>query len=121
MSEPGIFDEYLRPVTPKAKSATPRAVMLDVHLPDGSRSALPYSLLTNVVLEGGEVKAEFVPGTVVVEGIDLETVYKALTQHRLRYIALTDDGRAFGTSMARVGPSEDPVITGLRMILREDA
>lgn len=113
MTGHGTLDEYMSPAARRARpGAAGRAVMLDVHLPGGTRTALPYSLLLKVTMEPGKVVAHFVPGRLVVTGAGLEPLYKGLSQHRVRSVAVSVDGRGF--SPEGVGPPDaGPVITGL--------
>ncbi len=113
MAEHNGLDQYLRPSakkSPKSKD-TSRAVMLDVHLPDDEQVAYSYSLLSKVRMNRNRIIAEFVPGKVIVEGLCLEPLYRALIQHRVRTIRITSDGRSFASTMR---PTE-PVITGIHV------
>jgi len=114
MGEQNGLEQYLRPSAkkpPKSREAS-RAIMLDVHLPDDEQIAYSYSLLTKVRMSRKQVIAEFVPGKVIVEGVCLEPLYRALIQHRVRSVKITDDGRSFASSIR----STEPVITGIRVV-----
>ena len=112
MGDRGSFDDFLRPSQTKPKPAAKspaRAVMLDVHLEGGTRRAFPYSVLMTVTLDGGRLVAEFATGTVVIEGARLEPLYRGLSQHRVRSVAVTEDGRGFNPAPGSSN-SDQPII-----------
>lgn len=113
MGEQNGLEQYLRPSVKKSPKSqeTNRAIMLDVHLQDNEQIAYSYSLLTKVRMNRKRIIAEFVPGKVVIEGVCLEPLYRALIQHRARMVKVTDDGRSFASTTR---PTE-PVITGIHV------
>ncbi len=113
MAETNGLAQYLSPTvkkSPKSKEAS-RAIMLDVHLQSDEQVAYSYSLLSKVRMNRTRIIIEFVPGKVIVEGVCLEPLYRALIQHRVRSIKITHDGRSFTSTMR---PTE-PVITGIQV------
>ncbi len=111
MAETTGLEQYLRPAAKKSPRSkeTSRAVMLDVHLSNDEQVAFSYSLLSTVRMNRKQIIAEFVPGRVVIEGLCLEPLYRALIQNRVRSVKITHDARSFGGVMK---PTE-PVITGI--------
>lgn len=89
-------DPQRQPEKSEGVAASERFVpMLDFVRADGSRFAMPYSMM---------VKVEFVPSKaivvrystedVLIAGYRLEAVYKAISQHRLRQLRETDQKSA---------------------------
>lgn len=108
------LEQYLRPSVKKSPKSqeTNRSIMLDVHLQNNEQIAYSYSLLTKVRMNRKRIIAEFVPGKVIIEGVCLEPLYRALIQHRARMVKITDDGRSFAANGIR--PTE-PIITGIQV------
>lgn len=58
------------------------ASMLDLRLPGGKRTALPYSYLASVDFDpSGAVVCTYASAVVTIKGRDLEAIYTAITNH----------------------------------------
>ena len=58
------------------------ASMLDLRLPCGKRTALPYSYLASVDFDpSGSVVCTYASAVVTIKGRDLEAIYTAITNH----------------------------------------
>jgi len=58
--------------------------MLDLILSDGNHVALPYTTLLKIEFNpSSEIRMRFPMDDVVIKGTRLESLYKALTQHRV--------------------------------------
>lgn len=112
-----VLDRYIKdrpkaaepdqPIKHSCFTEMPIAVaMLDLHLADGSRLALPYHYLEAIdfiLSPASEIKLTFPTKSVQIKGHNLHSLYMALTGHRV--------GRVEATANDQFGEAKGPVVT----------
>jgi len=87
-------------------------LMLDLVLADRTRVAFSYATLSRVLMEPERgIVLSFAADEVLVEGTGLESLYKAIIQHRASRIEITSNGRNLGVPI-----EGESVITKISMI-----
>ena len=88
-----------------------REVMLDVRL-EGESFALPYAHLNHIKLDGERALIlSFSSHLVKIEGDRLRSLYDALTDQAVRFVAAASGGPAGGPE-----PSSDPRISSIDLV-----
>lgn len=111
MSGDEILNRYLRPHAGEngargpLRPAEAHVAMVDLHLGDGRRVALPYATLLKIEFDPSTgITLQFATDVVTVSGRRLEPLYKGLLQHRVQEVAPAVRGEF---------EAEGPAVTGI--------
>lgn len=86
--------------------------MLDLVLADRTRIAFPYATLSRVLMDPDRgIVLSFSADEVLVEGTALESLYKAIIQHRCNRIETSSNERNLGIAI-----EGSPVVTAIRIL-----
>tara|TARA_A100000171_G_scaffold42943_1_gene44644 strand:- start:5652 stop:6044 length:393 start_codon:yes stop_codon:yes gene_type:complete len=121
-----LIDQYLKSPSKEAVGSTTHesnnstgsqtldrpVMMLDLVLADRTRMAFPYTTLSRVLMDPDRgIVLSFMADEVLIEGTALESLYKAIIQHRCNRIETSSNERSLNMPIEGT-----PVVTGIRIL-----